>query len=456
MNAAEIRGDWVGQVVDGRFPLLQWLGGSRAAAVFLTELSGGSQKAVIKLIPADTEDAEPRIAAWDAALALSHPNLTQVHVHGRCEIDSVPLLYVVTEFADEVLAEILKERPLSLREAREMLGPAVDALSYLQSKGFVHSRLKPSNIMAAGDRLKLSTDGLKLPGAIGRPFPKRTVYEAPEAARGPVGPAADVWSIGATLVEALTQRPPVWDGTAGTEPVVPETVLQPFAAVARECLRTDPARRCTLEEIRTRLELGAALQRPAVKAGKAAHAKGRLAVLLAALAILLAGIGIWNVFSHRAQPPSPATEEQNVPAVSPAPVPAPSPTAAAAPAPTPTTTTTPTQMRTVDNSASSGAARKGTAARQVQPDVPASAMRTITGKVNVTIRLAVDENGNVTDAAFESAGPSKYFANKALDAARQWKFKPAQSEGRAAPRAWLVHFQFTQSGIDVTPTETAP
>jgi len=447
MNAAEIRGDWVGRVIDGRFPLLQRLGGSTAAAVFVTELSGGSRKAVIKLIPADAEGASTRAVAWDAALALSHPNLAQVHAHGRCEIDSVPLLYVVSEFADEVLAEILKERPLSLPEAREMFGPALDALSYLHSKGLVHSRLKPSNIMASGDRLKLSTDGLSLPGAR-RPFPERTVYDAPEAAHGPVGPAADVWSIGATLVEVLTQRPPVWDGTAGTEPVVPETVPQPFAAVARECLRTDPARRCTMEEIRTRLELGAAFQCPAGKAGKAAHAKGRLAVLLGALAILLAGIGIWNVLSRRAQPPSPATEEQNVPVASPVPAPAPNPTAAAAPAPP--------QRRAVENPASSGAARKCTAAREVQPDVPASAMMTIVGKINVTIRLAVDENGNVTGAAFESAGPSKYFANKALDAARQWKFKPAQSEGRAVPSSWLLHFQFTQSGIDVTPTETAP
>ncbi|MGA3334679.1 MAG: TonB family protein [Terracidiphilus sp.] len=448
MNAAAIRGDWAGRVIDGRFPLLQWLGGSTAGAVFLTELSEGSQKAVIKLIPADAEDAESRIAASEAAMALSHPNLTQVYAHGRCEIDSVQQLYVVTEFADEVLAEILKERPLSLREAREMLAPAVDALSYLHSKGFVHSRLKPSNIMAAGDRLKLSTDGLSLPGAIGRPFPERTVYDAPEVAHGPFGPAADVWSLGATLVEVLTQRPPVWGGAANTEPVVPETVPQPFAAVARECLRTDPARRCTLEEIRTRLEPGAALQRPAGKAGKTAHAKGRLAALFAALAILLAGIGILNVFFHRAQPPSPATEEQNVPAANPAPAPAPNPTAAATPAPT--------QRRAVENPASSGAARKGTTVREVQPDVPASALRTIVGKITVTIRLAVDENGNVTDAAFESAGPSRYFANEALDAARQWKFKPAQVNGRAVPSAWLLHFQFTQSGIDVTPTETAP
>jgi TonB family protein len=448
MNAAAIRGDWVARVIDGRFSLLQWLGGSRATGVFLTELSEGSQKAVIKLIPADPEDAEPRIAAWEAAMALSHPNLTQVYAHGRSEIDSVRLLYVVTEFADEVLAEVLSKRPLTLDEAREMLAPAVDALSYLHSKGFVHSRLKPSNIMATGDRLKLSTDGLRLPGAIGRPFPERTVYDAPEAAHGPIGPAADVWSIGATLVEVLTQRPPVWDGTAGAEPVVPETLPQPFAAVARECLRTDPARRCTLEEIRTRLEPGAALQRPAGKAGKTARAKGRLAALLAALAVLLAGIGIWNAHSHRAQPPSPAAEEQKVPAASPVPVPAPSPTTAAAVAPT--------HRRTVENSASSGAAKKSTAVRQVQPDVTASAMRTIVGKITVTIRLAVDENGNVTDAVFESAGPSRYFANKALDAARQWKFKPAQSEGRAVPSAWLLHFQFTQSGIDVAPTETAP
>ncbi len=422
------------------------------------------------------------MAAWDAATALSHPNLMQVFTHGRCEIDSVPLVYVVTEFADEVLAEILRERPLTPQETREMLGPALDALAYLHGKGFVHSRLKPSNIMAVGDRLKLSADGLSFSGAIGRSSSERTVYDAPETARGPIGPAADIWSLGATLVEVLRQRPPAWNGAATSEPTLPGFIPQPFATLARDCLRTDPARRCTLQEIRARLEPGAAVQHPPRKAGKVAPAKGRVVTLLAAAVILLAAIGVWKVLSHQAQPPSPATEEQNVPATTPAPVEASTPDQAATPkatsGPAPTsapaaapaaTSVSPAAVghgaapapevapaQTAESPASSSATVKGAVTQQVQPDVLPSALKTITGTIRVAIRLEVDENGNVTDASFDSAGPSRYFANKSLEAARQWKFKPAQVDGRAVPSAWLLHFQFKQSGINVTPEKTAP
>ena len=514
MNSASIRGDWVGRVVDGRFPLLQWIGGSEEAGVYLTELSGQSQRAIIKLVPADSDDAEIRMTAWVAAANLSHPNLMQVFASGRCEIDSVPLLYVVTEYADEILAEILLERALTPQETREMLGPALDALAYLHERGFVHARLKPRNIMAAGDRLKLTTDGLLLAGAIGKPSLERTVYDAPETVQGRIGPATDVWSLGATLAAVLTQRPPAWKGGANVEPVVSETVPQPFAAVARECLRIDPARRCTLEEIKAHLEPGTGVPRPAKNAGRTPLAKRRVAALIGAAAILLAGIGILSVLSHRTQPPTPATEEQNVPAATPAPAtapipapatapprapapasvpatspaeastaapaataapalaaasapeatsaPAPPPTPApaqvseAAPAPTQAQEATPPPLETAEGAAPSGTALKGAVIQQVQPDAAPGALRTISGTVKVAIRLEVDENGNVTGAAFQSAGPSQYFANKALDAALRWKFKPAQADGRAVPTVWILDFQFKQSGINVIPTETAP
>ena len=79
----------------------------------------------------------------------------KIYTHGRCEIDGVPCFFVVTEYADEVLADILRERPLTPDEARDMLSPALAALSYLHAKGLVHGRLNPSNIMAAGDSIAL-------------------------------------------------------------------------------------------------------------------------------------------------------------------------------------------------------------------------------------------------------------------------------------------------------------
>src|ERR1017187_1954016 len=268
MDTSAIRSDWVGRTVDYRFPLLKWLGGSELGGVFLTELGGpGSQKAAIKLIPADGEDVESRLAGWAAASTLSHPHLMRLLHNGQCRIEGIPLLFVVTEFAEEVLSQIIPDRPLSSAEVEQMLNPALDALSYLHARGFVHSHLKPSNIMVVGDRLKLSVDGLRIAGAQASPPSTRSVYDAPENADGTISPASDLWALGVTIVEALTQHPPDLD-TNG-DPVVPETIPQPFAAIARECLRSHPVRRSTLRDVKARLKPAPSIPEPVAKAGVA-------------------------------------------------------------------------------------------------------------------------------------------------------------------------------------------
>ncbi len=208
MNAVSIRGDWVGKVIDGRFSLLEWLGGSGSCGTFLTELDGpGSQKATLKLfsVPAQAED---RISTWKATEELSHVHLVRVLHFGRAEVDQTPLIYVVTEFAEEVLSQIIPERALTADEAREMLGPVLDALSYVHAKGFVHGHLKPSNILVVENEVKLSADGLIAAGALPLGFTSSDVHNAPETATGPIEPSADIWSLGATIVEALTQESP--------------------------------------------------------------------------------------------------------------------------------------------------------------------------------------------------------------------------------------------------------
>jgi TonB family protein len=90
------------------------------------------------------------------------------------------------------------------------------------------------------------------------------------------------------------------------------------------------------------------------------------------------------------------------------------------------------------------------------PEVPQFARATIHGKFQVGIRVAVDAKGNVTNAGFESAGPSKYFANLALEAARQWKFKPERSDGRPVSSVWILRFQFTRAATEITPVEVSP
>src|ERR1700689_3127899 len=112
MNTAAIRSDWVGCAIDGKFTLLEWLGGSGWGDVFLTELEGDrSRKAAITLLPADAGDAEAHMARWKAAMALSHPHLVRLFHTGRCQIGTARLLYAVTEYPEEVLSQIIPERP---------------------------------------------------------------------------------------------------------------------------------------------------------------------------------------------------------------------------------------------------------------------------------------------------------------------------------------------------------
>ncbi len=473
MSRAAISRDWVGSFAAERFPLLQWLGGSQATGVFLTELSESSQKAVIKLIPEDDQDAAARAAAWQTAATLSHPNLMKVYTHGRCEIDGVPCFYVVTEYADEVLADILRERPLSTDETRDMLGPALSALAYLHAKGLVHGRLNPSNIMAAGDSLKLTTYGVCPVGAAVISRPTRTVCDAPETENGLIVPASDIWSLGATLVEVLTKYPPDWNRAKAADPTVPQSMPEPFASFARKCLRSDPARRITISEFTARLDPAKQdpvkpSPDPAAKPANTPLTKRRVSLWLAVAAILLTVVGIW--LSHR-EPTAPIEQTQTAPAASPVPSSAPAPVVApppaATPAPVPTQAVVPPspaqpqaqpqvqpaakpQPQTDQAPAPEALTINPAIVNQILPDIVPNAMKTINGTLRVSVALTVGAGGLVSDATLTSPGPSKYFASKSLEAAGHWKFKPA-----LAPSDWTLEFQYTQSGIHVIAEQTA-
>ena len=98
----------------------------------------------------------------------------------------------------------------------------------------------------------------------------------------------------------------------------------------------------------------------------------------------------------------------------------------------------------------------GEVAERVMPDVLPRAIRTIRGKIDVRVRVNVDPTGAVSTARFDSRGPSRYFADKALQAAQKWRFKPAQVDGQDVVSVWTLRFEFRRSGTDVTPLELTP
>lgn len=462
MKTEAIGGDWVGQVIDGKFTLLQWLGGSDTNGVFLTQIEGDRpQRAAIRLIPAGAIGADAQIAHWRAAASLSHPHLMRLFDTGSCHVGGNRFFYSVTEYAEENLSEILPERPLTAAETSEMLGPVLDALGYLHAKGFVHGHLKPSNILVVNDQLKLSSDNIQPAGKPGKRHQTLDIHDAPEYAAGTISPAVDIWSLGVTLVEALTQRPPVWDRAKQSDPVVPESLPEPFAGIAREALRTDPARRCALGEIGDRLKGTYTPQNsPAIPANTAPPARSRLPLVVAAVVVAMVLIVFFLIRSHQSEPPQATVDQQNEPAIakpsasSPAPEKQNSKPALVESQPLgepPIESPTPSQ-----GGSKREAANDAAIVEQALPDVLPKAVASIHGQFVVKVRVSVDAAGSVTDVAFDSPGPSRYFANAALNASRRWRFKPAVVNGQPVTSAWLLQFRFTREGTEVTPVKVAP
>jgi TonB family protein len=105
---------------------------------------------------------------------------------------------------------------------------------------------------------------------------------------------------------------------------------------------------------------------------------------------------------------------------------------------------------------SAGDPSHGAVVQQVLPDVSRSALRTIHGKLKVRVKVAVDSSGSVVVVKFDSRGPSKYFADRALQAARRWAFRPPEVDGQGVPSEWMLKFEFARTGTNVQPAQTSP
>ncbi len=397
---SEVWKNCVGQVVDGVYPLSQFLGSSANAAVFLTD--AGGRKAAIKLIPADPKTAEAQIARWQGAAKLSHPHLVRLLKSGRTQVAGSGAIYVVMEYMEEDLSQVLPERSLTTEETRQMLEPVLSALAYLHAQGWVHGHLKASNIMAGGDQVKLSSDG---------------VLRAGETKTA--DPAEDVWALGLSLIEVLTQK---------REAVVPATLPEPFRDIAKHCLEPDPAKRWTVPQVAARLQ---------------GNTTSKLRYLIPA-AVVVAIPLVWFALKSSSDSTT-VSQVKPTPAVAAAPATAdtkpqsPPPVqkpekAAVKPTPEPQEKP-PAEPPAVAEPVSSDAVPDGVV-NEVLPDIPAKARNTIHNKATVSVRVRVDPAGNVLDAKTESSAASKFFSERATRAARKWKFKPSDSD-----QEWSLRFE---------------
>lgn len=458
-----------GKTVDGEFRLIEHLGGAEESATFAATAPGGS-KAAINLVRANGSAGE-LLARWKVAQDVSHPNLLRALRCGRCELNGNDFTFIAMEYAEENLSQVLPERALTPNEVREMLPAILDALDSLHANGLVHGHLKPSNIMAAADQLKLSTDSLF---HAGEPLRTQSPYNAPEVAAGVV-PASDLWSLGVTLTEVLTQRRPTWE-PGSTLAQLPDNMPDQFRVIVQRCLIPDPGLRGTTADIRERLKPVPVITGP-TSVPTAARAKPKRApVLVIVPAVAAVAIGAFIAIPHKTENPAsseqPAATTQDPQA--PPPVPSrpkavlteatdlrPAPASEKAEPEKPSKIEVLVPAKASANIPVAAPPKPHTepvrrnvngtdgVVHQVMPDVPQRAMRTITGKVRVQVKVHVNREGDVVSSEFVSRGPSSYFANLTMQAAKQWKFAPAD----ASNRAWNLQFEFRRSGISTNPTK---
>lgn len=439
---------WEGRTVDGKFPLQSYLGGSDHSAVFLTLFQGGSgdsERAAIKLIAADGANAKKQLLRWESARDLSHPNLIRILAAGRGKLDGTKLLYVVEEYAEENLSQILPERALTAEETRGMLPPILQALQFLQDKGFAHGHIQPSNILAIGDQVKLSSDALGVLGERRIGERPASAYDPPAAATGTISTSDDVWQLGMTLIEVLTQRLPGWDRTRSSGPEVPTAVPEPFREIARHCLQSDVEKRWTIVEISDGLEgkraapvpilVESTLSAAAILGGRRISRKWSYLLGLAAvvaLAFILiprpkpAGSTL-DAQSAQAQPGSPG---ENAPGASGTDKASGNPDAA--------------ETDLADHGP------RGDVVKRVVPEVSPGARHSIRGTIQVRVKVKVDAAGNVAKAKVESGRANKYFKRVALEAAQDWKFAPAPTGDRSGDREWKLQFAFSRAKTEAS------
>ncbi len=249
----------------GRYTITRKLGEGGMGVVYAAHDPRLDRSVAIKTLRGEAEDERDRQRLWRearAAAKVSHPNVCQLYEIG--EEDGV--LFLAMELLEgEPLADRIARGASPLRDTVGVALSILSALEALHALGIVHRDLKPSNVFLTPVGVKLLDFGLARPIAprdagadlsitqagtvLGTPR-----YMAPEVWRGEeVGPAADLFAVGALTYEMLTGRPAfggetllkVYENVLTQEPapVVGSATAARIDQVLQRALRKKPSER---------------------------------------------------------------------------------------------------------------------------------------------------------------------------------------------------------------------
>jgi serine/threonine protein kinase len=280
------------------------------------------REVALKVAALHGEEAQSRLRREaQHASRLSHPHICHIYDVGRTDGQ----LFVVMELVlGRSLADVVREGPLPIAEARRYGMEIADALAHAHEHGVTHRDLKSTNVMITPKRgakvldfglarminthqidvLSHSQRSLTGEGMIAGTLP----YMAPELLRGERGDQrSDLWALGVLLYEMVSGRRP-FTGATGFElsagilhqqpEPLPSSVPAPMRAIIQRCLEKDPAKRYQhAAEVHLALEAMKGLSR--IPRVRIPYIPRRLTVSLPLLAIgvVIAAIALYGIRS---------------------------------------------------------------------------------------------------------------------------------------------------------------
>lgn len=241
----------------GRYLLIDQLGEGAMGVVFLARDTLLERPVAMKFPRFTEKEVEEGCRSRfyreaRAAAAIEHPCLCPIYDIGEVDgQDYIAMSYV----AGATLEETIAVGPMDVREAFQVIRDAASALDECHAHGIIHRDVKPSNIVinqrgtpvimdfglaAMEESSRLTTDNQVI-GTLS--------YMSPEQLSGRVdelGPTSDVYSLGITLYEAVTGRPPfpgkylmdVYEKIMSDQPRLPSSIVKTLDARVDEiCLK---------------------------------------------------------------------------------------------------------------------------------------------------------------------------------------------------------------------------
>ncbi len=261
---------------DADYVLMNLLGEGGMGKVYNARQTSVDRSVAVKMLKVKSKKLREQQAKFltEAVVTgdLAHPNIVPIYDVGQDEEDA--LFYSMKHVTGNPWIDTLRQKPLE--KNLDILMRVADAMAFAHSKGVVHRDLKPENVMLGEFGEVLVMDwGLAMPTdefSRGKRGITRTnsmggtpAYMAPEMATGPlksIGPASDVYLMGAMLYEIITGAPPHRGKnamkclmSAAKNIIHPTNEDGELMAIAMRAMSTNPRERhSSVHEFRTAVE----------------------------------------------------------------------------------------------------------------------------------------------------------------------------------------------------------